>query len=79
MVKYHDETEEDVVIPLLLGRFKGEHHSEQHLLSPRAVTGSGIQVKQWIRRVLAVHRIHGRRVGPAFVNAEGFQSTTLEK
>ena len=77
LIKYHDETEENVVIPLL-GRFKGEHHAKQHLLSSRAVTGSGIQVKQWIRRVLAVHRIHGRRVGPAFVNAEGFQSTTGE-
>ena len=77
LVKFHDENDDHVIIPLL-GRFKGEHHVKQHLLSSKAITGSGIQVKQWVRRVLAVHRVKGRRVGPAFVNSEGFQSTTSE-
>ena len=77
LLHFHDEAEDNVVIPLL-GRFKGEHHSKQHLLSSKGVTGSGIQVKQWVKRILAVHRSQGRVTGPAFVNAGGFQSTTSE-
>ena len=42
--KYMDE-ESDLVVVLLLGRFKGEHHSKQYLLTSVAVTGLGIQVK----------------------------------
>ena len=59
LIKFHDEGEEEVIVPLL-GRFKGEHHAKQHLLSSRAVTGSGIRAKQWIRRVLADRRVQGQ-------------------
>ena len=77
LIKFHDDTCEDVIIPLL-GRFKGEHHAKQHLISSKGITGSGIQVKQWIRRLMAVHRVQGRSTGPAFVNKDGYQSTTSE-
>ena len=76
-IKFHDDECEDVIIPLL-GRFKGEHHAKQHLISSKGITGSGIQVKQWIRRLVAVHRIWRRTTGPAFVNRDGYQSTTPE-
>jgi hypothetical protein len=64
-----------VIIPLL-GRVKGEHHSKQHLIPCVSVTDSGIEVKSWMRQVLALHRIQGRTRGPIFVNKDGFQSTT---
>ncbi|KAI2504187.1 hypothetical protein MHU86_10301 [Fragilaria crotonensis] len=77
LIKYHVETKDEVVIPLL-GRFKGEHHVKQHLLMSRGITGSGIRVKQWVRRMLAVHRASNRSTGPVFVNEEGYQLTTSE-
>jgi hypothetical protein len=66
-----------VVIPLL-GRFKGEHHAKQHLLLCKGVTSSGLRVRLWVERILAVHRGLQRTTGPAFVNSEGEQSTTSE-
>jgi hypothetical protein len=77
LLKYHDPTSEEVVVPLL-GRFKGEHHAKQHLMISVGRTGSGIQVKLWLSRVIAVHRSLGRSTGPAFVDAKGFQSTTSD-
>ena len=77
LLKYHDVSSEEVVVPLL-GRFKGEHHAKQHLLISCATTGSGIRVKLWLSRVIAVHNACGRSSGPAFVNSHGFQSTTSD-
>ncbi|KAI2498992.1 hypothetical protein MHU86_15496 [Fragilaria crotonensis] len=77
LIKYHVEVTNEVVIPLL-GRFKGEHHVKQHLLMSRGTTGSGIKIKQWVRRMLAVHRFWNRTTGPLFVNHEGYQSSTSE-
>ncbi|KAI2501534.1 hypothetical protein MHU86_12911 [Fragilaria crotonensis] len=77
MNKYFEKETPEVVIPLL-GRFKGEHHSKQHLLTSVAVTGSGIRIKRWIELSLAVHKIAGRIDGPLFVNEKGFQSTTAD-
>ena len=77
LIDHHDDACNEVVIPLL-GRFKGEHHAKQHLLMSRGITGSGIQVKQWVRRMLVVHRAAGRISGPLFVNDHGYQLTTSE-
>ena len=77
LIRYHKEASNEVVIPLL-GRFKGEHHVKQHLLMSRDTTGSGIRVKQWVRRMLAVHRAGNRQTGPVFTNREGYQSSTAE-
>jgi hypothetical protein len=77
MIEHFDEDRGNIVIPLL-GRFKGEDHSSQHLMPCVEVTDSGIHVKAWIRRALAVHRSLGRRSGPMFINDQGNQSTTGE-
>ena len=77
LITYHDEKSDEVVIPLL-GRFKGEHHVKQHLLMSCVLTESGIRVKQWVRRMLAVHRSSNRSSGPVFVNSDGYQSSTSE-
>jgi hypothetical protein len=77
LLYYFGREEENVIIPLL-GRFKGEHHSKQHLLLSIGTTGSGIRVRLWVQRILAVHRSLLRVSGPAFVNDEGHQSSTSE-
>lgn len=74
----HFDDSRSYVIIALLGKVKGEHHSRQHLMPCVNVTSSGIKVKVWIKRVLAVHALKGRNVGPMFVNADGLQSTTAE-
>ena len=75
--KYMDEESNQVVVPLL-GRFKGEHHSKQHLLTSVAVTGSGIQVKRWMELSLLAHSIAGRTKGPLFGNAKGDELKTSD-
>ena len=77
LIRFYDDKSPDVVVPLL-GRFKGEHHAKQHLLTSRGTTGSGIRVKVWLKRILAVHRIYGRTSGPAFGNEDGYQTSTSE-
>jgi hypothetical protein len=77
MLKFFGNDIEEVVVPLL-GRFKGEHHSKQHLMISVAVTGSGIRIRRWIELSLAVHKIAGRVDGPLFVNERGDQSTTAD-
>ncbi len=77
LIQYHVDPSEEVVIPLL-GRFKGEHHVKQHLLMSCGHTGSGIRVKQRVRRMLAVHRASNRSSGPVFVNHDRYQSSTSE-
>jgi len=59
-----------VVIPLL-GRFKGEQHSRYHLQPLAAVTSSGLQIRVWVERLVAVMDEGGRRQGPAFGDASG--------
>ena len=68
---------EEVFVPLL-GRFKGEHYAKQHLLKSCATTGSGIRIKLWLARVMAVHQACDRSTRPAFVNSKGYQSSTSE-
>lgn len=77
LIKYFDDKADNVVIPLL-GRFKGEHHAKQHLLPCQNITGSGLNVKLWVKRIIGVHRASNRINGPAFVNTQGYQSSTSE-
>jgi hypothetical protein len=77
LIKYHVETSDEVVIPLL-ERFKGKHHVKQHLLLSRGTTGSGIKVKQWVRRLKAVHPLWNRSTGLAFASREGNKLSTSE-
>lgn len=54
-----------VIIPLL-GKYKGEAHQRYHLTPMAAITGSGIQVRTWIKRLVQVQHEVGRSHGPAF-------------
>ena len=77
MIEHFDESAPNVIIPLL-GRFKGEDHSSRHLMPCSGLTDSGIAVKLWMRRVLAVHRSAGMTKGPFFISAVGIQPSTCE-
>ena len=79
LIKFNPLTtqRESTVVPLL-GRVKGESHTRQHLLTSVNVTSSGIQVKAWVQRILAVHRLNRRSKGPAFINIDGLQASTAD-
>lgn len=77
VIQFFDPDSDEVVVPLL-GRFKGEHHVKQHLLTSCAITGSGLRVKRWMELAMAVHRRARRTVGPLFANERGYQSTTTD-
>lgn len=64
------EKKDHVVIPLL-GRFKGETGERYHLTPLAAVTRTKIQVKAWIKSLLASCEKVGRKRGPAFGDAFG--------
>jgi hypothetical protein len=59
-----------VIVPLL-GRYKGEMHMRYHLTPLAAMTNSGIQVRVWLNRLVAVWREAGRTHGPAFGTRQG--------
>ena len=75
--EHFDDTRGYMIIPLL-GQVKGEHHTRQHLLPCVERTDSGIEVKVWLNRLLALHSVAMRTVGPAFINEDGIQSSTSE-
>ena len=77
LLQHFDPAGTHVIIPLL-GRFKGEDHSTQHLMHCVNTTDSGINVRVWIVRLLAVHRSKGRTKGPVFIGANGTQSSSAE-
>ena len=78
LIEFGEKSDSHVVIPLL-GQVKGEDHARQHLLHCVNVTNSGIHVRNWVRRLKAVHSSLRRISGPAFINPITMsQSTTSE-
>jgi hypothetical protein len=61
---------EYVIVPLL-GHFKGETGIQYHLTPLVARTGSGIEVKKWILRLIGVREEVGITNGPAFCDSFG--------
>jgi hypothetical protein len=78
LLKYREASEAFVIIPLK-GQVKGESHTRHHLLHCVNVTDSGIEVRSWVRRLVAIHLLRGRVEGPAFVDAvSGCQSSSMD-
>ncbi len=77
LIEHYDENRAYVIIPLL-GKVKGEHHTRQHLMPYVPMTDSGIHVKLWIGRLIAVHQPLARTRGPLFLNASENQATTAD-
>jgi hypothetical protein len=60
------------VVVALLGAVKGKHNKrQQHLLPSVNSTNSGIQVRRWLRRTLAVTYSNNRVSGPGFCDEKG--------
>jgi hypothetical protein len=76
LLKYREASDAFVIIPLK-GQVKGESHTCHHLLHCVNVTDSGIKVRSWVRRLVAIHLLRGWVEGPAFVDAvSGSQSSS---
>ena len=78
LTRFQNASEDFVIIPLK-GQVKGENHTRQHLLHSVNVTDSGIDVRSWVHRLMAIHIVRGRTTGPAFVDPlTHLQSTTSD-
>jgi hypothetical protein len=78
LLKYRGASADFVIIPLK-GQVKGESHTRHHLLHCVNVTDSGINVRAWVRRLMAIHLMRGRVEGPAFVDpTSGIQSSSMD-
>lgn len=73
--EYWQETEKmKLVMIALRGKFKGEDNLSWHLVPIASVTGSGIQVRKWVRRLMNIRRsVDGVMEGPLFINRRGVQ------
>ena len=60
----------------LLGKIKGEHHVKHHLLPSVSITSSGLFIKVWIKKLIAVRAKEGRVEGPAICSHEDGQVMT---
>ena len=67
---------EDTITPhvviALLGFFKGESGDRMHVVSAANTTKSGVRVRRWLERVVAILRVEKKRGGPAFCEKEGY-------
>lgn len=64
-------SDKDFVLIPLLGRFKGEQHARYHLQPLAAVTSSGLQVREWLTRLVETKGSMQQFHGPAFGDAAG--------
>ena len=60
------------VVIALLGFFKGESGERMHVFSAANTTRSGVRVRRWLERVVAILRSEKKRGGPAFCDQEGY-------
>ena len=67
LTRYHEASDEFVVIPLIV-QINGGNHTRHHLLHSVNTTDSGIEVRAWIQRLMAIHSIRGCTSGPAFID-----------
>ena len=66
------------VFVALLGEFKGATGVKQHIICSPHVTQSGIQLRWWLEKVMAVRAEEGCRRGPAFGYRDGSVATLAE-
>ena len=66
-----DEEHGEYIYVCLRGQVKGEHGIRCHVLPCVAITGSGIKVKESVRRLLALKAAQGFKDGPAISDEEG--------
>jgi hypothetical protein len=65
------KTEPKHVMLSLVGRFKQEDGEKHHFLHVDAVTGSGIKIREWMRRLLELKVKYGHTQGFFFRRKNG--------
>ena len=68
----HDPRQGHIAVPLL-GRFKAEGGDRMHVFPIVNVTQSGIAVRLWVERLVALLKEEGKVDCPAFCDEEGYQ------
>ena len=66
------------VIAPLIGEFKGESGARHHLMALASTTRSGIELREWVEKLMAVRAREGHRAGPAFGYRDGSVATIAE-
>ena len=66
------------VVIALWGQFKGDYAERSHLLPCCDVTGSGLPVRKWIRRAVALAQDSGKHKGPLMVHRDGNKISSRE-
>jgi hypothetical protein len=69
--RHHQPTDSDHVIIALLGKIKGEHHDLAHLVLCVPKTGSWIDVKRLLERLVNLKESQGFKDGPAISDVSG--------
>jgi hypothetical protein len=67
----HTEQQKEYMIIALRGEIKGEHNQREHLLPCSPTTGSGIDVKASINRLITLKEAQGRKSGPTISDEAG--------
>ena len=72
ILKHGDaQSHKDCVVIVLWGQVKGEHIERSHLLPSINTTGSGLQVRRWIRRAVVLAQDNSRSRGPLMLHKNG--------
>ena len=70
--------DKNAIVVAFWGQFKGEHSERRHLLPSINITSSGIKVRQWIQRAVALSEQAGRSRGPLMQHITGDIITSKE-
>jgi hypothetical protein len=76
MLRYASKGDDRYLVVTFLGKVKGEHRDRCHLLPCSRKTASGIDVEEWVNRLIQYHQIFNRTEGPAITEISGNVVTT---
>ena len=71
LIKEKDRNPSLFIVIALWGKIKGEHNERAHLLPSVNTTKSGIKIRHWIDRAVALQRSLGRTAGPLMQDRAG--------
>ena len=71
LLEFWEESPAEYTVIAMRGRFKREKNERRHRVPCVNTTGSGIEVRRWLRRVIRNHHRAGRSAGPVVARADG--------
>jgi hypothetical protein len=78
LIEQWEEDPDRYTVIALRGRFKGERNERRHRVPCVNTTGSGIEVRRWLRRLIRANHRAGRVTGPGVSRPDGTVMTTTE-